>query len=206
MTAKMSYEFERQLNEHLAPGGYLTTTGRQMVMEVREVATDLVWMSTEPVSREYFENLQLGEGLVKVGAAMASMDCAGFQHSPDREGEPVLQRIINGQTYINVARPMQPVFSKEPDGPVQVQVEKSHVIGFRAGRSVAILTLPAGHFVEVVGDERQDDSLVLPAMGELTSIELTEPWIVELPMPTHTFFWFGHGIRSFQGPVTLPSD
>lgn len=204
MTTEISCELERQLTGHLAHGAYLTTTGRQMVMEVRDVETDLVWMSTEPVTREYFEELQLEAGLAKVGAASASMDCAGFQYSPGREGEPVLQRVIDGRAYINVARPLQPIFPEQPGGPVQIQVDKSHVLGFRAGRSVAVLKLPEGHFVEVVGDESQDGSLVLPPAGELISIELTEPWVVELPSPTRTFFWFEQGMRSFQGPVKLP--
>ena len=101
MTAKINSELEHKLKAHLAPGAYLTTTGRKMVMEVMEVETGQVWMSTEAVTLEYFENLQLEAGLTKVGAASASMDCAGFQHSPGREDEPVLQRIIDGRIYIN---------------------------------------------------------------------------------------------------------
>ena len=57
MTAKNSSELERQLSNHLAPGAYLTTTGRSLVMEVSEKDTGLVWMSTESVTREYFDNL-----------------------------------------------------------------------------------------------------------------------------------------------------
>ena len=39
MTGKNSSELERQLSNHLAPGAYLTTTGRSLVMEVREQDT-----------------------------------------------------------------------------------------------------------------------------------------------------------------------
>jgi len=204
MTAKNACQLERQLKGRLTHGAYLTTTDRKMVMEVRDVDTDLVWMSTEPVTREYFDNLQLDQGLAKVGAASASMDCAGFQYSPGREGEPVLQRVIDGRTYINVAKPMKPILPEQPGGPAEVSVMKAHVIGFRAGRSVTVMALPEGHFIEVVGDDSQDDSLVLPPGAELMRMELSEPWVVSLPNPTRAFFWFEQGIRSFQGPVELP--
>lgn len=206
MQNKIIDELESKLSDHLADGAYMVTTGRELVMELREIDTDLVWMSTESVTRDYFENLGLEEGLVKVGAESASMDCAGFNYSPGRKGEPVLQRVIDGRTYINVARPMKAIFPEEPTGPARVQVDKSHVLGFRAGRSVAILKIPDGYYVEVVGNDRRDDALVLPQGGELMHIALSEHWLIELPSPTSAFFWFGQGMRSFQGPVQLPRD
>ncbi|MEH6567470.1 MAG: hypothetical protein V7709_00230 [Halioglobus sp.] len=51
-----------------------------------------------------------------------------------------------------------------------------------------------------------DESLVLPEGGVLKRIELREPWVVPLPTPTRTFFWFNQGMRSFQGLVTLPES
>ena len=195
---------EQKLADQLVDGGHLVTSGRELVMEVMDLQAGLVWMSTEPVTQTYFDELELEEGLVKVGIASASMDCAGFQHSPGRGDEPVLQRVIDGRTYINVARPMDQSAPDQPGGPTEIQVDKTHVIGFEAGRSVAILKLPEGNFVEVVGDQSVDGALVLPKDGELTSIELDQPWIVALPSPTRTFFWFEKGMRSFQGPVDLP--
>jgi hypothetical protein len=204
MTANANSDIERQLAEELNDGAYQVRSGRDLVMEVTDLETGLVWMTTEPVTREYFKELELEEGLVKVGAAAAAMDSAGFQCSPGREGEPVAQRIIGGLTYVNVARPMETVMPEQPGGPLQIQVEKFHVIGFSAGRLVTVLKMPEGDFVEVVGDAVRDDSLVLPPGGELSTIELTEPWVVALPTPTRTFFWFEGGLRSFQGPVKLP--
>lgn len=84
--------------------------------------------------------------------------------------------------------------------------ESRRSIGFDAGRSLVILTLPDGDFVEVVGHAGEDASRVLPVGGTLRQIELTEPWVVPLPTPTRTFFWMGKSLRSFQGPVTVPRD
>ncbi len=208
MTAEAISEVEHQLAGKLAEGAYLLTVGRKLAMEVRDLTTDLVWATTEPVTQEYFDNLQLEEGLVKVWTALPSVDRAAFQCSPGRgkgrEAEPVLQRIIDGRTYINVARPIKQLASEQPGGPIEIQVEKTHLIGFKAGRSVAVLKLPEGNFVELVGDASRDESLVLPPGGELTSIELTKPWVLTLPNPTRTFFWFKDVLRSFQGPVQLP--
>jgi len=36
-------------------------------------------------------------------------------------------------------------------------------------------------------------------------VSLARPWVVSLPTPTRTFFWFGGSMRSFQGPVPLPA-
>ncbi|KZX60234.1 hypothetical protein A3709_13150 [Halioglobus sp. HI00S01] len=195
---------EQQLSAQLIEGAYLVTTGRELVMEVFDAATGLVWMSTVPVTAEYFHNLALDEGLSKVGIASASMDSAGFQCSPGREGEAVLTREIDGKSYINVARPMAPKMPTKQDGPIEIEVDKHHVLGFEAGRTLAILRLPEGDFVEVVGDNDQDDALVLPDGAELITIELAAPWVVALPAPTRAFFWMEQGMRSFQGPVRLP--
>ena len=197
-------QVQQQLAETLVGGSYLVSSGRALVMEVRDDATGLVWMTTESVTQAYFDSLKLEEGLNKVGAATASMDVAGFQCSPDRVGEPVLQRVIDGITYINVAVPSRVTMPTAKGGPVELQVNKHHVIGFEAGREVAILDLPDGHYVEVVGERHKDEALVLPEGGELSAITLSEPWIIELPHPTRAYFWIEHGMRSFQGPVTLP--
>lgn len=94
----------------------------------------------------------------------------------------------------------------QPDGPMELSVNKAHVIGFEAGRRVAILSLPEGDFVEVVGDASEDESLVLPEGASLKQVSLQQPWLVSLPTPTRALFWFGRSMRSFQGPVTLPGS
>jgi len=188
-------------------GGYSVSAGRGLFMEVMEKATRRVWMSAAPVSLLDFERLELDESLVKVGVAMAPMDRAAFQCSPGAPDEPVRERIINDRLYINVATPAPPhewLTSAEEGGPVQITVTKAHIIGFEAGRSVVVMSVPEGDFVEVVGEPEGDEALVLPAGGVVRQVLLQQPWLIELPSPTQTFFWFGDSMRSFQGPVTVP--
>ena len=132
------------------------------------------------------------------------MDHAAFCYSPIAPGEPVLQQVIDSHLFINVAEPQAIIPPTVANGPMEIKVNKAHLIGFDAGRTVTIMTSSQGDFVEVVGDSDQDDSLVLPQGASLKQIELTQPWIVPLPTPTQTWFWMGEAMRSFQGPVTLP--
>ena len=177
-------------------------------MEVMEKATRRVWMSAAPVSLLDFERLALDESLVKVGVAMAPMDRAAFQSSPGAPDEPVLERIINGRLYVNVATPAPPhewLASAEEGGPVQITVTKAHIIGFEAGRSVVVMSLCQKAILSRWSVEPEgDDALVLPAGGVVRQVSLQQPWLIELPSPTQTFFWFGDSMRSFQGPVTVP--
>jgi hypothetical protein len=191
----------------LQDGSYTVEGGRDLYMEVMDTTTGLVWMSAAPVEMSDFESLELDESMVKVGIARAPMDRAAFQYSPDAPDKPVLERVIDGRQYINVAVPPPP---KEwtaptlPGGPTEILVNKAHVIGFEAGRTVTVLSLPEGDFVELVGEPEGDHALVLPPGGTLCQISLEQPWVVQLPTPTRAFFWFGDAMRSFQGPVTLP--
>ena len=197
---------DQLMSESLDQGGFTVAGGRDLYMEVADSATGLVWMSAAPVDISDYETLQVEEPLVKIGVARASMDRAGFQYSPVAPGEPVCERIINGRKYINVAVPQSQTPPSVPGGPMEILADKAHVIGFDAGRSVAVLRLSDGDFVEVVGDGAADEELVLPAGGSLIRIDLSEPWIVVLPSPTRAFFWFEKSFRSFQGPVTLPDE
>jgi hypothetical protein len=195
---------DTMLRESIQDGGFAVSGGRDLYMEVMDTATGLVWMTAAPVQLADYAALELEEHLVKVGIARAPMDRAAFQFSPGAPGEPVRERAIDGRLYINVAAPLEQKPPSVPGGPVEISVDKAHVIGFESGRSVAVLHLPEGDFVEVVGDDSNDENLVLPEGGSLGRIELTRPWVIPLPTPTRTFFWFGDAMRSFQGPVTLP--
>ena len=82
---------------------------------------------------------------------------------------------------------------------MEISVDKAHLIGFEAGRTVSVMSLPEGDFVELVGDDSRDQSLVLPPGSALKKIELSRPWLVSLPTPTRTFFWFGKKPAQFSG-------
>jgi hypothetical protein len=195
-----------RMSEVLPDGGVAISGGRELYMEVMEPESRVVWMSAAAVKLADYVALELEAPLVKSGIGRAAMDRAAFRHSPGTPDEPVRERSIGRHRFIHVATPGEPLLPKEPGGPMEILVEKAHQLGFDTGRSVSILSLPEGDFVEVVGDADEDDARVLPAGGILKRIKLDEPWVVLLPTPTRTFFWWGEALRSFQGPVTLPTD
>ncbi len=194
------------MQEELPEGGVAVPYGRNLHMEVVEVATGRVWMSVDPATTQDYDILldNLDESLRGVGVGGAAMDAALFRYSPDGEGEPVRERDIGGRRFINVAVPGEPTL--QPGGMMKILVNKAHVVGYEAGRKLTILGSPEGDFVEVVGNADHDKALPLPEGASLKTIELHAPWVVSLPTPTVTFFHFGSGIRSFQGPVTLPQE
>ena len=195
---------DAMMQDRVPESGYLVAGGRDLYMEVMDTATGLVWMTAAPVQMADFAALALDEPLVKVGIGRAAMDRAAFQYSPGAPGAPVRERIIDGRLYINVATPLEQNPAEQPGGPVEITVDKAHVIGFEAGRSVAVLSLPEGDFIELIGASSADETLTLPAGGVLKRVALSQPWVVSLPTPTRTLFWFGESMRSFQGPVLLP--
>ena len=192
------------MQKQLQKGGIAVPCGRHSFMEIVEVATGRVWMSVEPATQQDYDLLlkKLDEAFRGVGVGDASMDATLFRHSPNAEGEPVYQRNIAGRQFMYVAIPGEPFVHS--DGMIQIEVNKSHVVGYEAGRILTIMSMPEGDFVEVVGNAEHDEDLPLPDKGRLRTVELQAPWIVTLPSPTVTFFHFGSGMRSFQGPVTLP--
>lgn len=209
ITANMSENAasaEKELRDSLPEGGFVVSGGRGLFMEVMDSTSRTVWMSAAAVQPADFEKLELEPPLVKTGIGSAAMDHAAFRHSPGTPDEPVRQRMIDGHLFINVATPGAATQAVQPGGPMEIAVDKGHTLAFDAGRSLTLLKLPDGDFVEVVGDASGDASRVLPVGGTLKQIELTEPWVVPLPTPTRTFFWMGKSMRSFQGPVTVPRD
>lgn len=192
------------MEEQLPEGGVAIPGGRDPHIEVIEVATGRVWMSVEPATQQDYQALleQLDESLRGIGIGAAAMDAALFQYSPDGEGEPVRERMIGGRRFINVAIPGDR--TPLPGGMMEIMVNKAHVLGYEAGRTLTILSLPEGDFVGVVGTVENDHLLTLPEGASLKQIELKQPWIVPLPTPTKTIWHFSAQMRSFQGPVTLP--
>ncbi len=199
-------ELEALMQAAVGDGGVVVSGHRGQHMEIAEVADQMVWMTRSPVEKSEFEALEVDASYTKSGVGPASMDRAGFRHSPDRPDEPVREREIGGHQFINVAAPAGLKPPTEQGAPMTGYVNKAHVLGFEAGRRLAILTTPEGDFVEVVGDASHDADLLLPEGGELSEIVLTDHWVVPLPTPTRVFFWWQGAVRSFQGPVTLPSS
>jgi hypothetical protein len=194
------------MRDSLPDGGFVVSGGRDLFMEVADSNDRNIWMSAAATEASVFEALALSGPIVKSGIGRAAMDRAAFRHSPGQPDAAVREQMIDGILFINVARPLEIKPPSQTGGPARVTVDKAHTLGFEAGRSVSILSLPEGDFVEVVGDAVQDASRVLPEGGRLRRVDLTKPWIVALPTPTETFFWFDQPMRSFQGPITLPTS
>ena len=200
------HSLEELILEAKEDGGYIVPGGRAKFFELTEAATARQWMCAAPMTDEEWANLESGEEYIPFGGSYAAMDAAIFQCSPDGEGEPVRERMIGGRKFINVAAPVGEInFAEDPNGMSSIIVNKTHVLGFEAGRTVKLLRLPGGLFVETIGKPDVDDELVLPTGAFIEEIELQRPWVVHLPKPTTTFWWFGQG-RGFQGPITLPSS
>jgi hypothetical protein len=183
-------------------GSVIIEGGAGLYMEVTDTSDMSQWMQVSPATQADYDGLVVSSPLRKTGIAKASMDCAAFVTSPDQSR--VAERTIDGRRFIHVATPTAFTPSSVKGGPADVLVNKRHVIGFDAGRDVAILTNADGHFVELVGSSSTDEGRILPSGCTLSHITLKKPWIVHLPTPTKTWFWLGKDVRSFQGPVTLP--
>ena len=167
-------ELDGSIREYLAPGAFAVEGGRDLFMEVNDTATSLVWMSASTVEQADYDNLVVEEPLMKSGIGHAPMDRAVFLSSPGAPGKAVLQREIAGMQWINVAAPLKVTPPEAAGGPLRITVDKAHVIGFEAGRSVSILRLPHGDYVELVGENTADAQLTLPAGGVIELVHLEQ--------------------------------
>lgn len=192
------------LRESMPPEAFKIPGGRGLFMEINDTTTGLVWMATSTVTFNDYSDLKIAPPLQKAGVGHAAMDRAVFLSSPGSNQGEVLHQEIGGWDWINVAKPMEIIPPDTEGGPLRISVDKAHVIGFEADRSVSVLRLPHGDYVELVGESTFDEQLILPRGGALERIDLKRPWIVTLPSPTDTYFWLGKSMRSFQGPITLP--
>jgi len=205
MTTIQERSLEGMLQDALPEGGFFAPVLDNHYMEVTDRSTGLVWMSSAPVTAQQYEDLEVEAPLAKTLFARGSMDAFAFFHSPGLPEHPLRERVIAGLRCINVAAMGKVTPPTDPRGPLVAMVEKAHRLGFEAGRTLSILSLPDGDYVGTLGEPDADDSLALPEAATLTKVSLTSPLIVELPNPTRCFVWgLGDGdLRSFQGPVTL---
>lgn len=183
-------------------GSVVIDGGALLYMEVADTSNMSQWMCVSPATQADYDGLVVTSPLRKSGIGRACMDCAAFVTSPDLPH--VAERTIGGRRFIHVATPTAFTPSSVLGGPADVLVNKRHVIGFDAGRTVSILTNADGHFVELVGLSSTDEGRIFPPGCTLSQITLKQPWIVHLPTPTKTWFWLGKDVRSFQGPIPLP--
>jgi hypothetical protein len=205
MTTTQERSLEGLMQAALPEGGFFAPVSDNYYMEVTDRSAGLVWMSSMPVTAQQYEELEVEAPLTKTLFARGSMDAYSFLHSPGTPDEPMRHREVAGLRFINVAAMGKVTPPSDPRGPLEAMVEKAHTLGFEAGRTLSILSLPDGDYVGTLGEPDADDNIVLPDGGALKKVSLTSPLIVELPNPTRCFFWglSGGDLRSFQGPVTI---
>ena len=197
-------ELEELMLRGLTEAGHMISSGG-LFMEAMDPNTKHVWMTTSPVTRKQFEDWSPEPSYQKTGYGRAAMDRAAFRHDPSGPQHAIQTKTIDGYTCLHVAVPGDITPPAEPGMPAKISVTKAHTLGFKAGRRVKFMNIGDEHYVETVGDGKGDNGLRLPPTATLSELTLTSHWIVELPCPTTTFFWFTeHGMRSFQGPVQLP--
>jgi hypothetical protein len=171
-----------------------------LFMEIQNPETRETWMCCEPVTKERISRMKPAAPFVKSGYGLASMDRAAFAHSPQNPAEFTAMD-CGGEPFRHVATPLDIVPPAAEGGPMRVTVDKHHLLGFDAGRELAVLELDGKSFIEVIGSSEYDEELVLPDGAWLQRRPVAEPLVLMLPEPTTTFFWFGEEMRSFQGPV-----
>ena len=171
-----------------------------LFMEIQNPETRETWMCCEPTTKERFSRMKPSAPLVKMGCGLAAMDRAAFAHSPQKPDEFTAMD-CDGESFRHVATPRERVSPAAKGGPIRVTVDKHHLLGFDAGREVAVMEFGGESFIEVVGSGEYDEDLVLPEGASLRRHPLAEALVVLLPEPTTTFFWFGEEMRSFQGPI-----
>jgi hypothetical protein len=171
-----------------------------LFMEIQNPETRETWMCCEPVTKERISRMKPAAPFVKSGYGLASMDRAAFAHSPQNPDEFTAMD-CGGEPFRHVATPLDIVPPAAEGGPMRVTVDKHHLLGFDAGRELAVLELDGKSFIEVIGSSEYDEELVLPDGAWLQRRPVAEPLVLMLPEPTTTFFWFGEEMRSFQGPV-----
>ena len=190
------------LMQQMLPDGGVWLPEKKAHMEIMDQSNTNVWMTVDAVSQQQFDDYSPPDNWRKVGRAVGAMDQALFRHSPDGDTKPVLEQVINELRFIHVARPAAP--SQSASGLIEISVNKSHVLGFDAGREVSVLHYNDQCFIEVVGNNLSDNELPLANGAIIETIKLNHPRVVSLPEPTQTLWAFSPKLRSFQGPIELP--
>ena len=175
--------------------------------EVLDPSTGNVWQSLGPLSRRDYESLPIDSSWIRVGIGTGAMDEHWFARSPGADSDGPMEQLEIGRHRFGLcARPQSaPIRAHGSGGPMQLLVEKHHVLRFAAERDVSVLELADGQrFVHVIEGGPDKAALALPDGWRLHTLGLVEDWVVTLPTPTSVFF-FANG-DSYQGPLAaLPA-
>ncbi len=183
-----------------------TVGGMDWFAEIRQNSTGEVWLCQRPFTKEAFAKLQLPTGFSRTGIGRAAHDAAYFRRSPGAKVDGPLDTLeIEGWIFSRVAKPgmLEPGFVDA----IVLLVDKYHIVQFKAGRTIEILTMEDGqdyvpNVTELSGMfHKPMKERLLPKGWTIRNETLHQDLIVEIPCPARVcFFKSGHG---FHGPVVI---
>jgi len=175
-------------------------TNGELRMEIMDTRDSSVWQMMRGITKGQYKSLEVEEPYVKIGVGSPAYDACYFRRSPDGDVDgPMQSRELFGYRWHFCARPLgTPALPGGQEGPVQMSIDKYHVLCFQPGRALKYLTLPDGsEYIHVIQGNQEPE---LPEGWFIREDRLEKQLIVELPNPTKVFFFHGGG-GSFQGPV-----
>jgi|APCry1669188879_1035177.scaffolds.fasta_scaffold00042_13 hypothetical protein len=189
--------------EGIAPQNVTQDASTGMRAEVFELATGAVWLCQQAMTEAEFAALEPAPGFIKVGIGRSAMDVAWFRRSPGAAADgPLETRAMGGRTFARVAKPLDFRGFNPGTQATLFQVEKHHVLGYHAGKTLQLVRMPDGQFLVPQTLSAQGDCKGVPPGGEFVEVTLQTPWSVVLPCPTSVYFF--NDLSSFCGPI--PQD
>ena len=189
-----------------------TLGGLELHGEIRNDQTQEVWLCQQPISHEVFQELELPEGFSKALFGRGAHDAAYFPRPPEgNEDSPLPTMKVDNLTFSKVARADKVDMKYMKQGfrnLFLLTVYKYHIVLFKAGRTIDILTMEDGKdYVPnmAVSDKGITDLVqkeqMIPSDWSVRRITLQEDLILEIPNPARVcFFKNGYG---FHGPVKI---
>jgi hypothetical protein len=182
------------------PSRNVTHSPRELHMEVMDSRTFDVWLHQLPVTLEEYKAFKPEPPYVKSGLACSAMDFAWFLRSPGASADGELEaRTIGGREFVRVARPLRFRGLPAGDAPTRVEIDKHHLLGFKAGSTLRVAQLADGscYVQQTVG--REDRAVAPPPGWTISPLILAADWSLLLPTPVAV--WFFHNFDSYIGPV-----
>lgn len=177
--------------------------------EVFEMATGQVWLHQQAITQEVYESLYTGPAFMKSGIGRSVMDVAWFLRSPGATADgPLETRSIGGLEFSRVARPIDFRGFNKGDAATLLMVDKHHVLGYHAGRTLRLIQMPDGTWCAPQTAPVNGPALQFPAGGKPVDVQLQQAWTVQLPNPAPVYFFrdlssYCAGLHESQLPKDL---
>lgn len=178
------------------PADAITVLPREPHMEIFDPRSRDVWLCQQPISAEDYQAFCCEPPLIKAGHGRSAFDSAYFRQSPDLQGALEV-REMNGLRLVRVARPQAFAGMPRGDEPTCLMVEKTHVLGYSAGRSLRLARLPEGHWLVEHTLPLYGALIEPPTSWQLLTVELEQDWTCELSGVVPVYFF--RNLQSFAG-------